>query len=76
VGVVLGCLVMGAVVGAGWFAIVHWSTRGRRDFSSIPALEADSYEVVVESSAYPEAAHVLGVTNTRSIDPRPSATDA
>ena len=52
-GVVLAYLVMGALVGAGWFAIVHWSTRGRRDFSSIPALVADSYEVVVEQSSYP-----------------------
>lgn len=72
IGVVLAYLVMGALVGAIWFGVMHWSTRGKRDFSSVPVLVADSYDVVAESPVHAEAARILGVTSSRPLDPPPA----
>jgi hypothetical protein len=41
--------------------VAHWTTRGRRDFSSIRNLEARSYAVEVEAGYEDEAARVAGI---------------
>jgi hypothetical protein len=51
---------------------MHWSTRGRRDFTSYPVLTADTYDVRVDSRLHDEAATILGITNSRPIDPPPA----
>lgn len=52
-------LLVGLGIGALWGAIfgfvAHWSTRGRRDFSSVQALRADRYDVYVDASHAEEA---------------------
>ena len=53
--VLMGGLLIGAGWGAIFGAIAHWATRGRRDFSSVKALEATSYTVMVESQHASEA---------------------
>lgn len=53
--VILGGLLIGAGWGAIFGAIAHWATRGRRDFSSVKALEATSYTVMVEAPHAAEA---------------------
>jgi hypothetical protein len=52
-------LIASVLLGAGWGmlfgAVGHWLTRGRRDFTSVKALEADQYAVMVNSAAAGEA---------------------
>lgn len=43
-------LVIGAVWGAVFGFLAHWSTRGERDFASITGLQADRYNVYVDAS--------------------------
>ena len=71
-GIVLTYLVIGAVVGAIWFGIAHWQTRGRRDFAAVGTLEAESYDVRVPIDQRDDAERILGVTRSRSIDPSPA----
>lgn len=47
-GVVFTYLVVGAVAGAVWLGVGHALRRGRRDFSSVPQLEAERYELWVD----------------------------
>lgn len=49
----------GAAWGAIFGAIGHAATRGRRDFSSVKVMEAESYDVLVEASHVSQAAQVL-----------------
>ena len=68
---VLAYLVSGAVLGAVWFGGVHWSTRGRRDFSSVGVLDADRFEVVVAPDLLAEAQRIHGTAGSRATDPAP-----
>lgn len=56
--VLLGSLVIGAFWGAVFGFVAHWATRGRRDFASVKALEADRYAVQVEAGYIAEAARI------------------
>lgn len=49
----------GAVWGAIFGAIGHAATRGKRDFSSVQVMEAESYDVLVEASHVAQAAQVV-----------------
>ena len=44
--------------GAIFGALGHAATRGRRDFSSVQVMEAESYDVLVEASHINQAAQV------------------
>ncbi|SDO40712.1 general stress protein [Lentzea jiangxiensis] len=56
---VLISLVIGAFWGAVFGFVAHWSTRGRRDFSSVMSLEAQRYEVHVDRERAAEAARYV-----------------
>lgn len=56
--ILLMTLGFGAVWGAIFGALGHAATRGRRDFSSIQVMEAESYDVLVEASHITLAAQV------------------
>jgi membrane protein required for beta-lactamase induction len=51
-------LVFGALIGL----VLHAFTQGRRDFSSVPAMKADRYDVVVDEEVADEAERLLGAT--------------
>ncbi|WP_413543552.1 general stress protein [Citricoccus nitrophenolicus] len=55
---ILLALGFGAVWGAVFGALGHAATRGRRDFSSIQVMEAESYDVLVEATHITLAAQV------------------
>lgn len=42
-------IIVGALFGAVFGFVAHWSTRGRRDFSSVHALQASRYDVYVSA---------------------------
>jgi hypothetical protein len=46
---------IGALWGAVFGFVAHWATKGRRDFSSVHALEADRYAVLVTDEPLGEA---------------------
>jgi len=71
--IIISYLVIGAIVGAAWFAFGHWSTRGKRDFSSIGTFEAETYDVRVPISQRVEAESVLGVRREGVPPPAPTA---
>jgi len=52
---VLVSVLIGAVWGAVFGYVAHWSTRGRRDFTSTFALEARRYDVLVDAPHAAEA---------------------
>ncbi|VXB41253.1 general stress protein [Citricoccus sp. K5] len=56
--ILLLALGFGAVWGAIFGALGHAATRGRRDFSSVQVMEAESYDVLVEASHINQAAQV------------------
>ncbi|QCU77911.1 hypothetical protein E7744_06710 [Citricoccus sp. SGAir0253] len=56
--ILLMTLGFGAVWGAIFGALGHAATRGRRDFSSVQVMEAESYDVLVEASHVAQAAQV------------------
>jgi hypothetical protein len=60
-GVVLSSVIFGALWGAVIGFVAHWATRGRRDFSSVRGLEADSYAVQVDAGYEDEAARAAGI---------------
>jgi hypothetical protein len=62
---VLVAVVVGAIWGAIFVFPAHWSTRGRRDFSSVQTLQAQRYDVYVAAEHAAEAA--------RYVDPQPPA---
>jgi len=57
-------LVIGAVIGALLGAILHAATRGERDFTSVPGMAAERYELVVDEEYAERAAELL-----RELDP-------
>ncbi|MCU1403986.1 MAG: conserved rane protein [Glaciihabitans sp.] len=57
---IVGAVVIAAVWGAVLGAVSHWATRGRRDFTSTQRLEADHYDVLVDTAHAAEAERVLG----------------
>ncbi|WNV75262.1 general stress protein [Geodermatophilus sp. DSM 44513] len=59
-GVLLTTVLIGAVFGAIAGFVGHWATGGRRDFSSVTALEAAEYEVQVDADLYGEAQRITG----------------
>jgi hypothetical protein len=60
-GVVLSSVIFGALWGAVIGFVGHWATRGRRDFSSVRGLEAQSYAVQVDAGYEDEAARAAGI---------------
>lgn len=56
---VLISLVIGAFWGAVFGFVAHWSTRGRRDFSSVMTLQARRYEVHVDKERAAQAARYV-----------------
>jgi hypothetical protein len=52
-------LVVGALIGAALGAGLHLATGGTRDFSSVPGLQAERYEVVVDEDVADRAAELL-----------------
>ncbi|MEW1979969.1 general stress protein [Citricoccus sp. NPDC079358] len=56
--ILLMTLGFGAVWGAIFGALGHAATRGRRDFSSVQVMEAESYDVLVEATHINQAAQV------------------
>lgn len=56
---VLISLVIGAFWGAVFGFVAHWSTRGRRDFSSVMTLQARRYEVHVDQAQAAQAARYV-----------------
>lgn len=52
-------LVIGAFWGAVFGFVAHWSTRGRRDFSSVMTLQAQRYEVHVDQAMAARAARYV-----------------
>jgi hypothetical protein len=59
VAIILSSVAFGAVWGALFGFFGHWSTRGRRDFSSVQTLSAARYDVLVDSTRAAEAARIL-----------------
>ena len=52
-------LAIGAFWGALFGLVAHWSTRGRRDFSSVRGLVAEHYTVEVDIDYFDEAAELV-----------------
>ena len=67
--ILLMALGFGAVWGAIFGALGHAATRGRRDFSSIQVMEAESYDVLVE------ATHITLAAQVADGQPMPEGTD-
>ena len=55
-------ILIGAMFGAVFGFVAHWSTRGRRDFSSVHALQASRYDVYVSAEKADEAARFVADT--------------
>lgn len=55
--------ILGAVVGAIVGAVGHRSTRGGRDFSSVSAMQAGAYDVMVDQGHRDEARRLLAATS-------------
>lgn len=49
-----------AAVGAAWGAIMHASMRGTRDFTTLPRLEAERYDVWIDAAQAARARSLLG----------------
>lgn len=49
-------MIIGAIWGAALGYVAHWSTRGKRDFSSVWTLEARRYDVYVDTQLAEQAA--------------------
>lgn len=67
--VVLIAVIIGAIWGALFGFAAHWSTRGRRDFSSVQTLEAQRYDVYVAAEHAAEAARYV---ESETTDHQPS----
>lgn len=68
-GIVASYLIIGALIGAMWFAFAHWQTRGRRDFASVGTFEAETYDVRVPTDQRADAERILGVARSSMNDP-------
>ena len=58
-GAMLSALLVGTLLGAAWGGGAHLASGGRRDFSSLRAMEASHYEVVVDAPYAEDAVRVL-----------------
>jgi hypothetical protein len=56
---VLATMVFGAVFGVVWALVGYAATRGQRDFSSVTAVVATKYEVLVEHKSVAQARELL-----------------
>jgi hypothetical protein len=61
IALILSAVAFGAIWGAIFGFVGHWSTRGRRDFASQQRLEAGQYDILVDVAHADEAARLLGV---------------
>jgi hypothetical protein len=61
---ILDGLWFGLLVGALYGLLLHWLMRGRRDFSSVPAMFADRYEVLVDDEVATRAELLLSRMRT------------
>lgn len=52
--------IFGAVLGGVFGLVSHAMTGGRRDFSSVSGLQAESYDVIADTQVGPRAAQLLG----------------
>ena len=59
---VISTMLVGAMFGVIWSLLGYALTRGRRDFSSVQAVIATRYEVLVEHKHAAQARELLGVT--------------
>jgi phosphodiesterase/alkaline phosphatase D-like protein len=57
--VLLFAVVAGVVWGAAYGAIAHAMTRGQRDFTSTPTLQADHYTLIVDADMADQAREML-----------------
>lgn len=64
-GILIWTLGFGAVWGAIFGAIGHASTGGRRDFSSVQAMDATSYDVLVDATHHHDAVQILSSQTTQ-----------
>lgn len=69
VGVVFTYFLVGAAGGAVWYGVNHALRRGSRDFSIVPMLQAERYELWVAPETVELAAELLGVRSHRPGDP-------
>jgi hypothetical protein len=58
---ILDGLWFGLIVGALAGLVAHALTRGRRDFASVPTMQAERYELMVDEEVADEAARLLGI---------------
>ena len=56
----------GALVGTAFGLMSHALTRGRRDFSSVGAMKANRYEVLVDEDVATEAERLLSELGRRT----------
>ena len=59
VAIVLSAALVGAVFGVIWALVGYAGTRGQRDFSSVSAVVATKYEVLVEHKSLAQARELL-----------------
>lgn len=59
VALVLDALLFGVLFGASWGFVAHAVTRGRRDFSSLSAIVAGTYDVQTDPDVADDARHRL-----------------
>ena len=64
-GLLLYAVILGALLGAAFGAIMHFATGGERDFASVARTEADQYQVMVETQVADEAEQLLRAMPTR-----------
>ena len=57
--IILYGLVAGAILGAVLGALLHAATGGERDFTSIPGMQAERYEIMVDADVADRAAELL-----------------
>jgi hypothetical protein len=62
----------GALVGAAFGLLSHALTGGRRDFTSLPALRAERYELLIDEDVADEAARLLDRSARTTPDPTAS----
>jgi hypothetical protein len=58
---ILDGLWFGVIAGALAGLLGHALTRGRRDFASVPTMQAERYELLVDEEVADEAARILGI---------------
>ncbi|MCW2786345.1 MAG: rane protein [Marmoricola sp.] len=68
-GVILSTALIGAVFGTVWSLIGYLGTRGQRDFSSVTAVVATRYEVLVEHKLLAQAQELLRTLPGATPDP-------